>query len=200
LISLGALSWSFAIGALAGLLTARKRRGPFLIAVCGGAFVLAAIPIPLAGGLSISGYLRGTAGAPSVTSLVLLGASLLAVAGGSEARMAKEILAVALPTIPAAAFLYPMSLGLTRFDPYVLGYRSHALWLLGVIALGAVASALARRDLLLVSLLGAVAAWRFGLGESTNLWDYLIDPWLSLFAVVWLGRYWRHSARFRRPL
>ena len=199
MISLGALSWSFAIGALAGLITARARRDPWLIVVCGGSFVLAAIRVPLAGGLSISEYLRGTGGAPSVTSLVLLGASLLAVAGGSEARMAKEILAVALAAIPTAVFLYPMSLGLTRFDPYVLGYRSHAVWLLGVIALGAVASALSRRDLLLVSLLAAVAAWRFGLGESTNLWDYLIDPWLSLFAAVWLGRYWRISARFRRP-
>jgi len=45
-------------------------------------------------------------------------------------------------------------------------------------------------------LLVVLWAWLLGLGESQNLWDYLIDPWLVLYAVPWAIA----SALGRRPL
>jgi hypothetical protein len=41
------------------------------------------------------------------------------------------------------------------------------------------------KGLRLLPMLVAVAllAWRFGVLESTNLWDYLIDPWLATAAL-----------------
>jgi len=47
---------------------------------------------------------------------------------------------------------------------------------------------------LALSIALAVAAWSFGWYESTNLWDYLLDPWLAIYALIaqlkhiWLGR------------
>ena len=36
----------------------------------------------------------------------------------------------------------------------------------------------------------AVAAWSAGWYESPNLWDYLLDPWLAIYAMVVQGKYW----------
>jgi hypothetical protein len=32
----------------------------------------------------------------------------------------------------------------------------------------------------------ALLAWSLGLLESGNLWDYLLDPWLSIYALAYV--------------
>jgi len=85
--------------------------------------------------------------------------------------------------IAAALFLYPMALGLGSFDPYALGQGSYAL--AAVLLLLTVAAWAARQYFGALSLLAAVAAYLAGLLDSTNLWDYLIDPLISGYAVYW---------------
>ena len=41
--------------------------------------------------------------------------------------------------------------------------------------------------LMLVILLAVLAGWLLALGESQNLWDYLLDTWLWLYALVRLA-------------
>jgi hypothetical protein len=92
-------------------------------------------------------------------------------------------------------FLYPMTLGLTAFDPYILGFGSRPfLVVLFVLALWAV-----RRELYFINLClsASVLAHTMGLLESRNLWDYLIDPWVTLYAFGFLTRWWWTTRRKR---
>ena len=78
-------------------------------------------------------------------------------------------------------FLYPMALGLGPFDPYTLGFASTGL--LAVLALFASLAWWRRYHVCLGAIVLAVLAYRLDLLESSNLWDYLLDPWLVLYAI-----------------
>ena len=84
----------------------------------------------------------------------------------------------------AALTLYPLALGLGPFDPYALGYAGQALPL--ILGLGAALSWWWGRRWTAVLLAAVLWAWLLELGESQNLWDYLLDAWLGLFAVFWM--------------
>jgi hypothetical protein len=93
--------------------------------------------------------------------------------------------------------LYPLALGVGPFDPYVLGWRSP-----GVAAAAAVlgASLLMGNNAFGFVLLAAGVAWQAGLLESTNAWDYLLDPVYCLLSVMnavagGLAAGWRRLAR-----
>lgn len=144
-------------------------RRPLFAALAAG---IAVVPW---GGLPIAGYLRGVTGDLSVTTLVLLS---MGFAGGLERR---ERLALSLFVITAALFLYPMALGLGPFDPYRLGFSPRGL----LVALFGVAlfASLREHYVLLLCVAGAVLAHALGLFESSNLWDYLVDPWVLVAAI-----------------
>jgi len=82
----------------------------------------------------------------------------------------------------AAGFLYPFALGWTPFDPYALGYGSIEF----VTALLSITLAawVARLNLIVLVVVVAVLAFLGGAYESRNLWDYLIDPLVALYAMV----------------
>lgn len=82
----------------------------------------------------------------------------------------------------AAVFLYPLALGWGDWDAYRLGWGSFGLWIsLLAISGGAWFSGLRVLPVLIgLALLG----WAAGLMESSNLWDYLVDPWLAIAALV----------------
>ncbi len=82
---------------------------------------------------------------------------------------------------PRASLLYPLTLGLTLWDPYALGYRPRVLLL--VAAALVIAWWRRRRGAALV-LAAGVAAFGAGLMESTNLWDYLVDPAVATWALA----------------
>ena len=92
----------------------------------------------------------------------------------------------------AGLFLYPMSLGLGPFDPYVLGWSFS--WLFP--SIGTLAAVLILRgDRFGYALLLALGAWHGGLLESTNLWDYVVDPVYFVLSVGALsGRAFRRAA------
>lgn len=86
----------------------------------------------------------------------------------------------------AGLFLYPLALGLGDWDPYRLGWGTPALWL--VLLMIAVLARIGKFRLLPLLLALALLAWAAGLLESTNLWDYLLDPWLFVLSVAYCIR------------
>lgn len=140
------------------------------------ALALALVPV---GGLPIVGYVRGITGDLSATTLVLL---MLGLCGGlvgvveSRGRRALSVLVVL-----GALFLYPMALGSGSFDPYRLGFEPSGL--LVALFVVAIVAWLCQLYLVLLVILVAVSSHALALMESTNLWDYLFDPWLVLASI-----------------
>lgn len=143
------------------------------------------VMLPVAG-LSLAGWLRGLVGDLSVPTLLLLGS---AVYGGWRDRPlwnGRERFALLACIAALALLLYPFALGLGPLDPYRAGYGGVGLLLmLALLALWALRRGL---TLLPLALALAVLAWSIGWSESTNLWDYLLDAPLAMYALGSVGR------------
>jgi len=81
-----------------------------------------------------------------------------------------------------AVALYPLALGVGMLDPYAWGYGSIAL-LVAVIAIGLVALLMGSNRIAIILAI-AILAWAAGWHESSNLWDYILDPFLGLWAIA----------------
>lgn len=143
------------------------------------AVLAAAVSLIPIGGLPVAGYVRGVIGDLSLTSLVLLGWGFV----GDIAR--KERLTISAMVVAGATFVYPMALGLGAFDPYRLGFAPRGL-LMVLLALAVVAWVY-ECYVLLACLTVAAAGHALRLMESTNLWDYLLDPWVAVVSLFYLG-------------
>jgi hypothetical protein len=137
--------------------------------------------------LPLAAYVRGFTGELSITSMLLLWTAYFS---------PKEIHVPAVMklwiALVAIAF-YPLALGVSMLDPYAWGYGSIAL-LAGVLATALVAW-LAGSNRIAIILAVAILAWTVGWHESTNLWDYILDPFLGLWAIASLIRSsWRARA------
>jgi hypothetical protein len=81
--------------------------------------------------------------------------------------------------------LYPLALGIGAADPYAWGWRLSPLFVVvGVITAWLIWTGSAFGVLLLLS----AAALHLHLLESTNYWDYLLDPFYGLVSLTALGR------------
>jgi len=149
------------------------------------ALVLLACWIPVHG-LPIAGYVRGVVGDLSIPTMLALAAALASTITGKAWLDARERASWFAAVALGAVFLYPMALGLGMFDPYALGYGSYGL-ATSLFAL-TIAAWAARRYWLATSIVAGVAAYLAGLLESTNLWDYLIDPLIAGYAIFWWAR------------
>ncbi|MBI5891199.1 MAG: hypothetical protein HZB47_11065 [Nitrosomonadales bacterium] len=159
-------------------------------AILAAAVVLASIPL---WGLSLSGFMRGISGDLSIATLLVLALALARTLSGcaliEEANRLRVLRAIAV----AAVVFYPFALGFTAFDPYRLGYGN--LWFL-LALLGFTLWSTLRYSMLLALVIAlAVAAWSAGWYESTNLWDYLLDPWLAIYAIAGQVKYWWTQGR-----
>jgi hypothetical protein len=188
----GLASVASAIAASVLLLPRVTRLGMHRLAMLQGALLLVAL-IPF-NGLPIAAYVRGATGDLSITTMALLWCALLrplltasAVCGAPESR---DRLALMGLIALAAIALYPMALGFGSLDPYRVGYGK---WL-SVAALLPIALAAWFRRYYLVALCIALAvlAWAAGWYESDNLWDYLLDPFVAIYA---LGAITMHAFR-----
>ena len=83
----------------------------------------------------------------------------------------------------AGLILYPMALGAGPFDPYAAGWGFS--WLSVTILVLTIVLAFLKNRFAVVLLL-AVLAWNFHLLESRNLWDYLLDPFLTVCSLLML--------------
>jgi hypothetical protein len=137
--------------------------------------------LPL-GALDLSSRLLSYSGLLSLTSLLLLTDQAARRLADRRLLAPLEQRLLLLGAGLLGLVLYPPALGLGRFDPYGLGLAGITLPL----ALGATAALAwwhARRGPAWL-LLGALWAWLLGIGESQDLWDYLIDPWVVLYAFL----------------
>ncbi len=148
-------------------------------AVLGGAILLLSIPL---WGVSLAGFVRSMTGDLSVPTLLLLMLSLVRVSSSRVLFEEQNRTAMLKAMLLIAILFYPFALGISLFDPYRLGYGS--LWLLLALLGLAVWSALRYSTLLALCIATAVAAWSIDWYESTNLWDYLLDPWLAIYALI----------------
>ncbi|MDD4911439.1 MAG: hypothetical protein PHP57_04035 [Sideroxydans sp.] len=146
-------------------------------------------------GLSMAEWLRGMLGDLSLTSVLLLGTAIYArtrSVGVAEIWDARERYSLLLFLAVSALLLYPFALGLGTLDPYRSGFGGVSLIvLLSLLSLWAL-----RRNLRLLPLTFSLVAmgWSLGIYESTNLWDYLIDAPLAIYALgavvrgIWIAR------------
>ena len=174
--------------ALASRLTARRQwRG--LAALAGAA--VAALPVQ---GIPVAGYLRGGLGDLSITTVLMLAAALAATLTGHDLLGGRSRAALRVWAAAVGALLYPLTLGLTRFDPYELGFRPRVLVL--VVAALAIWWWWRQRGAALI-LAAGVAAFNWHLLESGNLWDYLVDPVLAIWSLGALA--WTAAGVMLRP-
>jgi hypothetical protein len=153
-------------------------RSRFRMAIALGSAAVLFVPV---GELLAVEYLRAAIGDLSIVTQVLLAAFVLG--HTPDRRQLAPIMAVALA---GAVFLYPAALGVTVFDSYALGYASVPF--IAVLAGLTLAAWYLRFEWLAACLLVAAAAKVAGVLESRNLWDYLVDPLLVLYAAFWLCR------------
>ena len=143
-------------------------------------YVLMMVPLF---GLSLAGWLRGIIGDLSLTTLLLLGSALYARLNPAATPLwdARERASLLLFISVMALMLYPFALGWGPLDPYRSGYGSIGLIvMLALLALWALRRGLA---LLPLTIALAVTGWSFACYESTNLWDYLLDAPLAIYAL-----------------
>lgn len=147
--------------------------------------------------IPVVAYIRGVSSDLSVTLVVLAFVGFWQRICGVTLLTERERMAVFCVVALAAVLLYPTALGWGDFDVYRLGWGSPAM-LAGLLVL-CVAGWLLNFRLLLLLIAVAMLAWVAGLMESTNLWDYLMDPWLAVTAFVhclWAGiRKLRHRGK-----
>ena len=132
-------------------------------------------PLGMSLELPLSGYVRGVTGELSVVTMLLLWGSILPTAK-------KTPLGFKVPLAVIAIAFYPLALGFGMVDPYAWGYGSIAL-LIAVI-LFAIGCGLAgwMKGVWIISF--AIVAWAAHWHESTNLWDYLLDPFLAIWVLL----------------
>ena len=167
----------------AGLLTLLSawRWGKFLAVLAVLGYVLLWIPLGAAH-IPVVAYVRGITSDLSITLVMLSVWQIGRLALGWRGIAKQEQITVMAVVAVAALFLYPLALGWGDWDAYRPGWGSWGM-LLGLLLLCTLCWLKGLRVLpALVAM--ALLAWSFGLMESTNLWDYLLDPWLSMYALA----------------
>jgi hypothetical protein len=179
------------------LLTWRHGVTPFAKGVTAACFVLMWVPLG-AGQLPLVAYFRGISSDLSITLVVLAGLGLVRRLRGLRAIDPQERIALNAAVAAAALFLYPLAMGWGDWDPYRAGWGAPGM----LLALLAVTVFFWLKGLRLLPMIVAAAllGWTFDLLESTNLWDYLVDPWLAIAAIFQCLNLARTQflARFRR--
>jgi hypothetical protein len=129
---------------------------------------------PLGMNLPLVAYVRGLTGDLSIVLTLLLWSSLL------PANKPAPIVFKFAVAIIALCF-YPFALGLGMVDPYAWGYGSIA-FLVAVLFFALVCGLASwTKGVWIIAI--AILAWTAHWHESANLWDYLLDPFLAIWAI-----------------
>jgi hypothetical protein len=131
-------------------------------------------PLGMSLELPLSAYVRGVTGELSIVTTLLLWSSLLTAVNKTPLGFKVSVLLIAV-------LFYPLALGLGMFDPYAWGYGS--IGLLVATILFAIACGLAGWTKGVWILSFAIMAWAVHWHESANLWDYVLDPFLAIWAL-----------------
>lgn len=184
-MSLELLPAGFTLACFAYLLLPLQRlstawRGAVLL----GLWLIAYLP---ASGLPLCAYLRGITDDLAITSLLWMAwAVQQRLRGGAACRVNEQRWQLAVCFSLMGLLLYPATLGLSDWDPYRLGYSPRPL----LAAVGAIALCFwFWGNLFGAALLtAATALFLLGAKDSSNYWDYLVDPLLCLYCLLLLMR------------
>lgn len=157
------------------LLPVRSRTQQALL--LGAIFAVMLIPF---GGMPLAAYVRGVSGDLSITTLLLSWCALLRPWLG-ETDTGKRFVLLLVVALVAVA-LYPMALGAGSYDPYRLGYGNFQF--VSVLMLVAMLAWYLKYPLIALCIALAALTWATGWYESDNYWDYLIDPFVSVYALA----------------
>ena len=132
---------------------------------------------PVGLNLPLVTYIRGVTGDLSIVLTLLLWSSLPPM--NTPVPMIFKF-AVAIISL----CFYPFALGWGMIDPYAWGYGS-IVFLVAVLFIALVCGmANWSRGVWIIAL--AIIAWAAHWHESANLWDYLLDPFLAIWAIFGL--------------
>lgn len=139
-------------------------------------------------GDSINFYIRGLINDLSITTLLLLISYVI------EPKANKsQMLPILILVLITGLFFYPTALGFGPVDPYSWGFinKNHGLFtpiIFILILMTLMFFALLKHySLLLLALVFSLLAYQMGLLESRNLWDYLLDPLIFIYALFALS-------------
>lgn len=127
------------------------------------------------GALSLAEILRGLLGDLSSTSLLMLVLALRINTDALQHRNLKIFIAL------LALALFPFALGIGMFDPYRLGFGNP--WFIAGLLVMSLSAYYLRQTYIALSITLAVLAWSIGWGEANNVWNYLLDSWLGIYAL-----------------
>lgn len=175
---------------LKGLFFGRLSGWATTLILCALAAVITIVPV---GGLSLGRWLISFNANFSIPLTALLFSRVLKNACGIRLLDGNALLTCWIYSIITGAILYPMALGLGRFDPYEAGWDFS--WFFAVVFLTTVAL-LFMKNRFAVVLIVSVLAYNLHLLESTNLWDYLIDPFLVIVSgIALVAHFLRYVSR-----
>lgn len=132
-------------------------------------------------GLPFLAFARGIFSDLSVTSVALAVLYIVCRTAGVLCVQGRETRTLHIGLTFAALLLYPTALGWGDWDAYRLGWGSPGFVVM--LSLSALACFCMGFRLLPLLVAAALMAWSFGVLESTNLWDYLIDPWIACVSL-----------------
>ena len=136
--------------------------------------------------LPLAAYVRGFTGELSITAMLLLWTTYISPKEIQVPAAMKVWIAL------VAIIFYPLALGVSMLDPYAWGFGSFTL--LAAVIVTALIVWFAGSNRIAIILALAILAWAVGWHESANLWDYILDPFLGLWAIgslilsAWRGR------------
>jgi hypothetical protein len=167
----------------AALAICRGRRCSRRVRIAAPVICLAVLFLPV-NGLAVFEYFNGLVGEGSVTLMLLLGLAMACQMGYLRAPLKTDLHAIRNVLAALGILLYPSAMGFFSLNVYALGYRPTAL-LLVLLAL-VIWAWMTKRTIAATAILVAVAAFDVSLLESDNLWDYLVDPLVTLWAWGWV--------------
>ena len=180
LIGLSSISLLLCV-VLLRLLLLFKLKTQYIYFILAAFFIISFIPFS---GDTINQYFRGIFNDLSISSIILI-SYFISTFRHSRIQTASTLNIIAL----AGVCFYPLALGFGPIDPYAWGYfnnlHGYTVPLIFIMSLlGLISYAFYKKDLmLLICLVSSIIAFQLGLLESQNLWDYLLDPVIWIFAL-----------------
>ncbi len=143
---------------------------------------------------NLTHYIRVLTGDLSITGLTILSLALLKDLTPLRAISESQLLEICVVIVITALLLYPTALGLTYFDLYRFGFYPIVLGpVLFVVFAG---TAWYGRSATASLIAACFIAFSLGVLESDNLWDYLIDPVVTIYCLTLLIRHRNNLPRF----
>ena len=131
-------------------------------------------------------FFRGYCGDLSITMTLLAKIRLIDILFAKKCYHQRDWQGFMIFILLMTFFLYPLYLGATYWDPYVLGFGG---WPIGIsmTVLGLVAIS-SKFYLIGLCLMLAMLMQIANLSESKNIWNNLLDPFAAVYAIGWAVR------------